>query len=148
MITRLLSASTYQPEHTMWGVSRVALLAAAALLPVMIFAPGLVFWIDLLTVIPIMLMGGMCSEDMMTRMISTGVTFGLLAACLALAHVLIVRLRFAFENSQLSFLQRVWTRPGPTRWQARLFDVKLKRSVTRCAAPTLFARLDSKAQQA
>ncbi len=127
-----------EPAHFLWWASRAALVAALVLVPVMIFSPGLFFWIDLLTVIPIMLMGGMCSEDMMTRMISTAITFGLICALFVLVRVITGRLRFTFDENALTSAWQFLTPPGPTVWQARLFGLKLSRARSRRAPRPFF----------
>ncbi|MCY4334359.1 MAG: hypothetical protein OXC60_06760 [Litoreibacter sp.] len=123
--------SPIQSEHLLWWTSRMAAVTALVLLPVMIIRPGLYFWVDLLTVIPIMLMGGMCSEDMMTRMIYTAITFGLLCGFGALAMLLHRKLRHSFDAHARSRAVQFWTPPGPTVWQARLYTIKLGRARVR-----------------
>jgi hypothetical protein len=143
VITRI-SPNPVEPEHVIWGLSRAALLLALTFVPVMVLSPGMYFWVDLLTVIPIMLMGGMCSEDMMVRMIATATNLAIIVTALGAARGLSRRLRFAFDRSKFGTRSAFWQPPGPTIWQARLEDVQLRRQANRADRARLFAHpLDS-----
>lgn len=130
-----------------WGLSRLALLVALVFLPIMVFSPGLYFWVDLLAVIPIMLMGGMCSDDMMVRIIATVTNFAIIIAALCSARALTLKLRFAFDHTKAGGRSAMWELPGPTVWQARLQDLKFHRQTPRTrqhsTARLFLASLDS-----
>lgn len=114
-----------EPEHIVWLLSRAALLVGLVFLPILVFAPGLTFWVDLLQVIPIMWMGGMCSESMMIRIVMTLFNIGTITVALSAARMLTHKLRFSFDQKKHGARGRLMELPGPTVWQARLDEVHL-----------------------
>lgn len=59
------------PDRQAWILARYLPTGLVMFLFWTILRPGLPFWPELTVVIPFMLMGGMCSEDMMQKMIMT-----------------------------------------------------------------------------
>ena len=129
-----------EPAHLIWLVSRVALVTGLVFLPILVLAPGLTFWVDLVEVIPIMWMGGMCSESMMIRMIMTGFNIAVIATTLSLARWLSHRLKMSFDHTKQGARPGLMELPGPTVWQARLHEVQFRSTGKPRLRYPLFAR--------
>ena len=59
------------PDRQAWMIARYLPVLLGLFAVWTILRPGLSFWPELTVVIPFMVMGGMCSEDMMQKMIMT-----------------------------------------------------------------------------
>lgn len=122
-----LSRGYLEPEHLIWlmGLCFMALLAVSALR--MIFGPGLSFWLELIEVLPFMLMGGLCSEDMMANILSTATNAGFVVVTAAGLARIDHKLRNSFGVKH-SLLRSTFSRPDETLWQARMARLRLTRS--------------------
>lgn len=133
----MTAARTYkslEPEHALWAINRAAALAGAALMWRLVFWPGLEFWAELPKVLWFMLQGGMCSDTMMTLMLTSLFHFGLLVTTITVMCLAGTRMRHGFDahKTARSAGRRppILAFPGPTVWQARLDTIDMQRRFT------------------